>query len=353
MITGLTLSRRRLIALLGGAAAASLSKMALAQGEPHSHAAAHTAGEQIAEAGKWALPAPRKIKLAVNLNAICLAPVIVADTQGFFRAHNLQVEFVNFGNSTELLLESIATGKADAAVGMALRWLKALEQGFDVKLTAGTHGGCMRLVTLKDGPDNVEALKGKTIGVTDMAGADKNFFSLLLKRHNIDPSADIDWRVYPQDLLPVALQKGEIQAASGSDPVMWRLINQPEYREMATNLSDEYANLSCCVVGVRGALTREDPAVAAAITHAILQAHAWAAKHPDNIGEAFINQSLNTTPQEISAVLQSHTHAHSAVGEALVKELDVYARDLKAINVLRPDTDPLLFSRGITANVFA
>ncbi len=35
---------------------------------------------------------------------------------------------------------------------MALRWLKALEQGFDVKLTAGTHGGCLNLLTAKDSP---------------------------------------------------------------------------------------------------------------------------------------------------------------------------------------------------------
>ncbi len=171
-------------------------------------------------AGKWALAQPTPVRLAVNLNAICQAPVVVADQHQFFKAHNLEVEFVNFGNSTELLLESIATGKAEAAVGMALRWLKALEQGFDVKLTAGTHGGCMRLLTRDDGPTSLQALKGKTIGVTDMAGADKNFFSLLLKRHGVDPNSDVDWRVFPQDLLPMVLQKGEIQAASGSDPVM-------------------------------------------------------------------------------------------------------------------------------------
>lgn len=66
-----------------------------------------------------------------------------------FSKYNLDVEFVNFGNSTDVLLEAIATGKADAGVGMALRWLKALEQGFDVKLTAGTHGGCLNLLTAK------------------------------------------------------------------------------------------------------------------------------------------------------------------------------------------------------------
>ncbi len=302
-------------------------------------------------AGKWALAQPTKVRLAVNLNAICLAPVIVADQHQFFKAHNLEVEFVNFGNSTELLLEAIATGKAEAAVGMALRWLKALEQGFDVKLTAGTHGGCMRLVTLDSGPASLEALKGKTIGVTDMAGADKNFFSLLLKRHGLDPNTDVSWRVFPQDLLPMVLKKGEIQAASGSDPVMWRLTQQPGYREVATNLSDTYANLSCCVIGARGSLIRDQPNVAAAITHAILQAHAYAAKHPEIIADAFNSKALNTNPQEIASVLKTHTHGHYSTGEAFVKEIDIYARDLKAINVLRPETDPLLFAKGITSDV--
>ncbi|MDF7649449.1 ABC transporter substrate-binding protein [Pantoea sp. Acro-805] len=302
-------------------------------------------------AGKWALAKPTHIRLAVNLNAICLAPVVVADQHNFFKAHNLEVEFVNFGNSTELLLESIATGKAEAAIGMALRWLKALEQGFDVKLTAGTHGGCMRLLARDDGPSTLEQLKGKTIGVTDMAGADKNFFSLMLKKHGIDPNSDVNWRVFPQDLLPMVLQKGEIQAASGSDPIMWRLTQQPGYREIGTNLMDEYAKLSCCVVGTRGSLIREQPEVAAAITHAILQAHAYAAQHPEAIGGEFNGQALNTTPQEIASVLKTHTHGHYSVGNAFVNEIDVYARDLKAINVLRPETDPLLFARGITSSV--
>ena len=344
------LSRRRFLGYSAAAMMAStLPGRSFAEGQMHNMP---MSGDLLqGGAGKWALAKPTHIRLAVNLNAICLAPVVVADQHNFFKAHNLEVEFVNFGNSTELLLESIATGKAEAAIGMALRWLKALEQGFDVKLTAGTHGGCMHLLARNNGPATLEQLKGKTIGVTDMAGADKNFFSLMLKKHGVDPNNDVNWRVFPQDLLPMVLEKGEIQAASGSDPIMWRLAQKPGYREVGTNLMDEYANLSCCVVGTRGSLIREQPEVAAAITHAILQAHAYAAQHPEAIGSEFNGQALNTTPQEIASVLKTHTHGHYSVGNAFVKEIDVYARDLKAINVLRPETDPLLFAKGITSNV--
>ena len=91
--------------------------------------------------------APRKLKLSWNAGAVCLAPVAVAIDYGFFQKQNLDVELVNYSGSTDQLLEAIATGKSDAGLGMALRWLKPLEQGFDVKIVAGTHGGCMRVLT--------------------------------------------------------------------------------------------------------------------------------------------------------------------------------------------------------------
>lgn len=357
------LNRRQLLALAGTATAATFASRFAWAGSSHaghgSHAGHASHGAQPVGSGldlesdRWVLPEPRKIKLATNLNAVCLAPVAVADSQGIFKRHNLDVEFVNFGNSTEVLLESMATGKADAATGMALRWLKALEQGFDVKLTAGTHGGCLRLLTLEDGPKSFEALKGTTIGVTDMAAADKNFFSLMLKRHGVDPVRDVTWRVYPIDLLSVALQKGEIQAASGSDPLMYRVKQQPGFAELATNMIEEYANMSCCVVGVSGDLARNDTPVAAAITHSILQAHAWASHNPDAVAEEFLKFAINTSKEEVHAILTEHTHGYYSVGNTFVKEIAVYARDLKNVEVLRPRTDPLEFAESIHADVFA
>jgi len=157
------LTRRRLLGMAGITLASplllSLPRLGFAADE---HAAHHTPQEPAGTGEFIRLDAPRALKLAVNLNAVCLAPVVIAHGQGFFKQHNLDVELVNFGNSTEVLLEAIATGKADAGVGMALRWLKALEQGFDVKLTAGTHGGCLRLLSAANGGvSTLEALKAR------------------------------------------------------------------------------------------------------------------------------------------------------------------------------------------------
>ncbi len=43
---------------------------------------------------------------------------MVAQERGFFEKNGLQVDLINYSGSTDQLLESIATGKADAAVGM-------------------------------------------------------------------------------------------------------------------------------------------------------------------------------------------------------------------------------------------
>jgi NitT/TauT family transport system substrate-binding protein len=69
----------------------------------------------------------RGLKLTWNANAICTVGVPVAQQKGYFGKRNLDVDLINFGGSTDQLLEAIATGKADAGVGMALRWLKPLE----------------------------------------------------------------------------------------------------------------------------------------------------------------------------------------------------------------------------------
>lgn len=317
-----TFSRRRFLQLSGGLALAGVSLPLWA------HDMADMAGGDAHPALR--LPEPYKIKLAINKSAVCLAPVAVAEQQKIFSKYNLDVEFVNFGNSTDVLLEAIATGKADAGVGMALRWLKALEQGFDVKLTAGTHGGCLNLLTAKDSPfGGLESLKGQTIGVTDMAGPDKNFFAILLKRHGIDPISDVQWKVYPADLLSVALDKREIAAISGSEPFSYRLLETGKYQLIASNMTGDYANLSCCVLGVSGSLARDHKPAAAALTQAILEAHSYAAAHPESVAQSFLAHALNTSEAEVSGILHGQGHGHHAVGEAFVKELTQYAVDLQ------------------------
>ena len=299
--------------------------------------------------------APRKLKLSWNAGAVCLVPVPVAIDQGIFKKYNLDVELINYSGSTDQLLEAIATGKSDAGLGMALRWLKPLEQGFDVKIAAGTHGGCMRVLSrVNSGVDKLTDLKGKIVAVGDLGGPDKNFFSIQLAKQGIDPNRDVDWRAYPGNLLNVAVEKGEVQAFLSSDPLGYLWLKDSQYKEVASNLDGEYRDKSCCILGLRGSLVREEPQVARALTQALLDAAMFTAQNPTVTAKSFQPYAPKTASlADIEGMVRYHTHHHHPVGEVLKRELKSYADDLKSVQVFKQSTDTAKFAERIYVDVFA
>ncbi len=295
---------------------------------------------------------PKKhLRLTWNANAICTVAVPAALQRGIFAKHNLEVELVNFGGSTDQLLEALATGKADAGVGMALRWLKPLEAGFDVKLTAGIHGGCIWLLAAKDsGITDIKSLKGKTIGVGDMAGADRNFFVILLTKYGLDPNTDVEWRQFPPDLLALAIQKGEAHAVSTADPIAYLWKKKFDLVEIAGNLTGDYAHRVCCVLGIGGSLIREDRPTARALTVALLESGEWVANNPDEAAEIFSKYS--TAPvTDLAAMLRVHTHHHHPIGAAFKREIALYADELKLVSVMKASTDSQKYADRVYADV--
>jgi len=297
---------------------------------------------------------PKKITLAWMPTALCHIAVPVAKAKGFFEKNNLDVDFVNWAGSTDMLLQAISTGKADAGVGMILRWLKPMEAGFDVKLTAGTHGGCMQVLSAPDsGVKTLADLKGKRIGVGDLAGVDKNFLSIVLVKKGVDPTSEVEWRQYPPDLLGIAMKKGEIDALSTSDPLAFTLKRDNGLVQIFSNLQDGYENLSCCVLGISGSLVRNDRPTAAAITRSLLQGATYAAAHPEEAGEIYAPNAPKQRPGDLSTMLVSVTSDHAPAGEAFRKELAFYVEDLKRVGVMKPGVDANRFATKIFADVFA
>jgi NitT/TauT family transport system substrate-binding protein len=308
----------------------------------------------VAVATTGALAAPRKLTFAWNANAFCLTPIVVAQELGFFERNGLQVDLVNYTGSTDQLLESLATGKADAAVGMIHRWLKPLEAGFDVKLIGSSHGGCVRLIGAKAaGATSLQSLKGKTIGVPDLAAPGKNFFSILLAKHHIDPDRDVTWRQYPADLLGVAVDKGEIQAIADGDPNLYLLEKRRPgiYQEIATNLSGEYKDKVCCIIGARGELVRKERTVAAGVARAVVQASDYVADNPNEAAKVFAKYSPKVPLDDLRALLGTLTHHHHPQGQDLLAEIEFYARDFRSVGVLKPSTDPARLARHVYANL--
>jgi len=350
-------SRRTVLAgSLASASALSIHGRAFAQAMDHMDmGGTQTQCQAAGSATVEPVPGPpRNLTIAWNEASICTAAVPVAKEKGFFKKYNLNIDYVNFAGATDQLLEALSTGKADGAPGMALRWLKPLQQGFDVKLVAGLHAGCMYLMTSPStGIKTLADLKGKTVGVTDIGGPDRNFFSIRLKEAGIDPETDVQWRQFPADLLPLALQRGDVQAISDADPFSYPQRRQFGLLDIDNNMKGEWAHLTCCVIGLRGSLIRNEPKVAAAVTRAIMEAGAWLACNPEEAAAIFQPYAPKANIKDLAAMLQMQGHHHQTLTGDFRQEIVRYAEALKQIGVFRPSLNTERYAQRVTQDLFS
>ena len=338
-------------ASIGGVTAAYAMPLTTAPSDPLFGSICRTAAtETVADP----VGSPRHIRFAYNGTGICTAAIPVALHRGYFAKHNLDVEFLQLAGTTDQMLQALATDKADAGASMLLSWLKPLEQGIDVKLTTGLHGGCTRLFVPKSaGVSDITQLKGKTIGVSSISGSPRNFFAILLAKHGVDPETEVQWREFPADLLPTALQRDEVQAVADADPTAWLIQKRSngELVEIASNLSEHYAHLSCCTLGIKRSLVEQDRATAAALTAAVREGSVHVAEHPEDAAEIFSKYTPKVAVEDLLAMLRSHTHDHHPTGAALRQEVAQITSDLKLARIVKPGTDPDKFAGRVVVDV--
>src|SRR5246500_5764926 len=147
----------------------------------------------------------------------CEAPIFSAIENGFFKEEGLEVELVKCEWSK--YKDVLALGGFDITHHLIMYLLKPIEQGLDVRLTAGIHRGCLRVQAASGSNINtVKDLRGKRIGVPGMGTPPFIFANRVLNANGIDGSRDVSWQVFPAGELGLALEKGEIDAGADSEP---------------------------------------------------------------------------------------------------------------------------------------
>jgi NitT/TauT family transport system substrate-binding protein len=239
-------------------------------------------------------------------------------------------------------------------LGLALGWLKPLEQGFDVRITTGVHGGCIRLLGSKAANiDSLESLRGKAIGISDQASPAKNFFSIFFAKKGIDPTQEVEWRQYPANLLALAVEKGEVQALAAIDPLPYLWLKEGKLNEIATNLTGEFVDRTCCILAIRGSLTRSELPVAAALTRSIVEAADRVADDPAHAAAIYSSYGGRGSVEDLATMYRGHTHHNHPFGATLKKQLLLYTEELKAVNVIKRSTDPAKFAERIYLDVLS
>jgi NitT/TauT family transport system substrate-binding protein len=298
----------------------------------------------------------QKVRFGWAAPAACHAPLGYAADKGIFAKHGIDIELVDFlATGDDVLTKYLAAGKLDVGAGFLLGWLKPLDEGLDVKLISATHAGCMRLLTTAgSGIKTLAQLKGKTIAVGAVNDAAQQTFSVSLAKAGIDPATDITWKAYPDNLLAVAVQKGQADALAHIDPQGYGWIHDDHLVEIANSQTGAYVNLSCCTVGASIPFLKRDKALVRRVVEAIIETHEFVASHPGEVAKYYKDKynppvSLAVLT-ELLGVLAYH---HHPAGAALEKEIAEEIDDLKLIKVFRANANSKALAKKFSYNVFA
>jgi NitT/TauT family transport system substrate-binding protein len=300
-------------------------------------------------------PAP-KIRLAWTEVAACHSPLGFGVAKGIYAKHNLDVELYYQGASGQTLIQALATGKADAGAGLVGDWLKPLEQGFDVKLFVGSHGGCQRLLASQaSGIKDIAGIKGKTIASYDVVSPPKVAFQVTLAKAGIDPETDVTWKVVPFDLVGEAVNRGEADVAAHLDPWAYSIEKKFNFVKLADTQTGVYDGHTCCVLGANGPFLNANKDALRRLAEANIEVHDYTADHPDEVA-AWYFESLKPpglTQAELTEILGALVYHDHPIGQPLVDQIRLTAEDLKLVKVLDPSTDPKAFAERITVNLLA
>jgi NitT/TauT family transport system substrate-binding protein len=302
-----------------------------------------TSGTQVSNT----LKEVKKVKIGYFGNT-CEAPLFAAYENGFFKDEGLEVELVKGDANT--LKEGLATGKVDATDGLLMQWLKPFESGLNIKFTAGLHTGCIQVLA----PANTQfasfkELKGKKIGVPAIGGGPMILVARLLNQEGIDTQKDVEWKVFPNSELPLAMERGEVDFISVADPFAQLTVDQGKAKSIYNQAKDvPFKDEYCCLLVVNGNLIDKDPDTAAAITRAFMKGATWVNSNQKEITQIEVDKKyVPGDPETNAQILATYNYTPSVDGGA--KAVLNSAIEMKKIGVLAKDTDP----EALAKNSFA
>ncbi len=278
-----------------------------------------------------------KVKVGY-IGITCEAPLVVAYEKGFFKDEGLDVEMIRYEWSK--YKDALALGSFDITHHLIMWMLKPLEQGLDVKFTAGVHTGCLRVQAAPNGPiASAKDLKGKKIGVPGMGTPPFIFANRVLSAAGLDPSKDVEWVTFTAGELGLALEQGKIDAIADSEPIGTMLLEQGKVKNVADQAKDEpYKDEYCCAVIANGKWAKENPKLCAAATRAILKGAKWVQTNPHAAAVIAVEKKYLASNPELNATAIGNLNYMPSISGA-EKALHSAAQAMKSAGMLSASTD--------------
>ncbi len=278
------------------------------------------------------------LKIGYN-NSLCEAPIQMGVEKGFFEKEGLKFEMVKADAAH--MPEAIGSGQIDAGFGLLGKYLQPIDNGLDIKITAGIHTGCIKLLVPQNSDiKSVADLKGKKVGTGGLGAAGTIITRRSLYHSGLNGSSndcDVEFVVYSESDLPQALQNNAVDAIALGDPRASMAARDYNLKSIIdTAKDDEYKDEYCCISFVTGKLAKEHPEIAEKFTKAIMKASQWVEKNKEETAKIQVEKEWVAGDPTFNAnVLSSFNYKPSLEGG--LEALKITVPDLQAVGLINKD----------------
>lgn len=272
---------------------------------------------------------------------LCEAPLHIAVEKGYFDKVGLNYELVRCDAAETAA--AVGSGKLEAGFGLLGKFLQPIDNGLPMRVTAGLHTGCTKVLVPGDSDiKSVADLKGKKIGVPGLGAAPAIIVKRSLAGVGVDSSpeaGEVEFAVFNMSDLASALQNGAVDAVAMSDPQ--GSVAEAEFGLRCiidTATDDEYKDEYCCISFVTDNIAKEHPQVAKKFTKAMMEAALWVQENQDEAAKIQVEKEWVSGDAEFNAsVLKQYNYKPSLQGG--LEALKLSAPALQEIGLIKETTN--------------
>ena len=232
-----------------------------------------------------------RIPLA-NTVSICVAPLFVAED--FLKAEGFtNVQYVNSAG-VDLSVESLVSGTDDMTMQFSGPIILNLDARKALTILSGIHVGCFELFGSVR-VNQIGDLKGKTIAVAQLGGAQHIFLASILANVNIDPTKDVSWTALPLDQMKQLFIGGQIDAFLAFPPVAQEFRAKNIGHVLVNSMMDApWSQYFCCMATFSRDFVQTKPVATKRALRALLKATDATALHPEQAAKLMVDKGFAT-----------------------------------------------------------
>jgi NitT/TauT family transport system substrate-binding protein len=290
-------------------------------------------------------PKLRFAKLGPNLG---MARAYVAEAQGFFKKHGLDVEVTEFRNSPELNT-AIVSGAADIAITGFAALLVARQRGLPVKAffveTSSPFYYLLASASIDSMKDAVD--KGAVVGVSGIGSLDYTVARYMFRRAGLNPDKLKFIQAGTPGQRTAALEAGRVQLALSAIPEKYAVLRRGKVKEIG-RMSDYAKNFALEMFWGREDYIAGNPDVVRRFLAAMDDTASWIRTSPEApaVLARWMGLGYPEAPADVKEALREVTYPtvseHKANLDSLLAGAEPLADDALERGALKADSPKAL-----------